>query len=194
MATTPAKPAATKMAAPQVMSSVAERDTAPQWFRIIIAGATVIAGNARTYAFNKAKNTDPDLTNLEVAGAMPSTSEFKVSAIELRPNSNCAATALNTFLSNHRLKLEVGSKGFEKVNAPCVMFPSLSDVAGLHNSQTSQIGLFRFNPGEEVYLQASQVFNLYFEADRDGCTVGGAGENLDLIVVLHGQKASKVSL
>lgn len=184
----------TPMAVPQVLASAPEKDTQPLWFRVIMAGATAIAGNARTYIFNKQKNTDPDLTNLEVAGQMPNTSEYKVSAIEIRPNANCTAPALNAFLANHRLKIEVGAKNFEKLNQPAVMFAPGANVAGLGFAESVPHGLYRFNPGEEIYLQASQTFNVYFEADRDGGVLGAAADLLDCIVVLHGQKAGKVAL
>lgn len=182
------------MAAPQVLTNVPEKDTQPLWFRMIMAGATVIAGNARTFIFNKAKNTDPDLTNLEVAGQMPNTSEYKVSAIEIRPNGNCTAAALNSLLANHRLKIEVGAKNFEKLNQPAVMFAPSANVAGLGFSESVPHGLYRFNPGEEIYFQASQTFNVYFEADRDGATLGVLADLLDVIIVLHGQKVAKVAL
>lgn len=183
-----------QMAAPQVLNNAPEKDTQPLWFRLIMAGATVIAGNARTFIFNKQKNTDPDLTNLEVAGQMPNTSEYKVSAIEIRPNANCTAAALNAFLANHRMKIEVGAKNFEKLNQPCVMFAPGANVASLGFSESVPHGLYRFNPGEEIYLQASQTFNVYFEADRDGANLGVGTDLLDCIVVLHGQKAGKVAL
>lgn len=182
------------MATPQTLSNVPEKDTQPLWFRVIMAGATVIAGNARIFAFNKAKNTDPDLTNLEVAGQMPASSEYKISAIEIRPNANCTAPALAAFLASARLKVEVGAKNFEKVNQPAVMFPSLSNVASLSHAAGTPQGLFRFNPGEELYFQASQTFNVYFEADRDGMTLGAAQDLLDFVLVFHGQKAAKVAL
>lgn len=178
----------------QVLTNVPEKDTQPLFFRAIIPGNTVIAGNTRTYIFNKAKNTDPDLTNLEVAGQMPATSEYKASAIEIRPNANCTAPALAAFLANHRLKVEVGAKNFEKVNQPCVLFPSMANVSSLNDSATNPHGLYKFNLGEELYLQASQTFNIYFEADRDGATIGGVGDLLDVIVILHGQKSAKVAL
>lgn len=180
--------------APQVLNNVPEADTQPLWFRLIMAGATVIAGNTRTYVFNRAKNTDPDLTNLEVAGQMPNTSEYKVAAIEIRPNASCTQAALNAFLANHRFKVEVGAKNFEKINQPCVMFPSLADVAGLHAEASVQHGLYLLKPGEELYLQASQTFNVYFEADRDGGVLGVVADLLDVIIVFHGQKVSKVAL
>ncbi|HZU53209.1 MAG TPA: hypothetical protein VFF77_04910 [Holophagaceae bacterium] len=182
------------MAAPSVLSSLPEVDTQPLWHRLILPGATVIAGNARTYCFNKQKNIDPDLTNLELAGQMPNTSEYKVTAIELRPNGACTAAALNAFLGNHRLVIEVGSKGFEKVNQPAVMFPSLVNVAGLNGNASIQHGLFKFQGGEELYLQASQTFNVYFAADRDGATLGAGADLLDMNVIFWGQKSAKVAL
>ncbi|HJV39998.1 MAG TPA: hypothetical protein VJ549_00515 [Geothrix sp.] len=183
-----------RLAQAQTIDSAPERDTQPLWFRTIIAGATVITGNARTYIFNKQKNTDPDLTNLELAGAMPTTSGYKVTGIELRPNANCSAPALAAFLANHRLKIEVGAKNFEKVNQPCVMFPSLSSVASLGNSTAFSGGAYLFNPSEEIKLQPGQTFNVYFEADRDGAIIGGAGDVLDLIVSFRGQKIGTLAL
>jgi hypothetical protein len=178
----------------QALNAVPETDTQPLWFRLVLPGATVIGANARTYIFNKQKNTDPDLTNLEVAGQMPNTSEYKVAAIEIRPNGSCTSAALNAFLNHHVLKIEVGAKNFEKVNQPAVMFASLANIAGLNNNASVQQGLYRFNNGEELYLQASQTFNVYFLADRAGATLGTTSDLLDCIVVLHGQKAAKVAL
>ena len=182
------------MAQPQALNTVPEKDTQPIWFRLVLAGATVIGANARTYIFNKQKNTDPDLTNREVAGQMPNTSEYKVAAIEIRPNGSCTQAALDAFLNHHVLKVEVGAKNFEKVNQPAVMFSSLANIAGLGANATVGQGLYRFNPGEELYLQASQTFNVYFLADRTGATLGVAADLLDCIVVFHGQKAAKVAL
>ena len=182
------------MAAPQVLNSMPEKDTQPLWFRLVLPGATVIGANARTYIFNKQKNTDPDLTNLEVAGQMPNTSEYKVTAIEIRPNGSCTSPALLPFLNHHVLKVEVGAKNFEKVNQPAAMFASMSNVGGLNNNATVPLGLYRFNQGEELYLQASQTFNVYFLADRTGATLGAAADLLDCIIVFHGQKAAKVAV
>ncbi|HEU4951531.1 MAG TPA: hypothetical protein VFT46_06250 [Holophagaceae bacterium] len=193
-AKTPIRMEARPMPAPSILNNVPETDTQPLWFRLVLPGATVLAANARTFVFNKQKNTDPDLTNLEVAGQMPNTSEYRVSAIELRPNANCTSPALDAFLANHRLKIEVGAKNFEKVNQPCGLFPSMAQVAGLNGQASIQHGLYRFNPGEELYLQASQTFNVYFEADRDGATLGAAADLLDLLVVFWGQKSAKVAL
>lgn len=179
---------------PSILNNLPEADTQPLWYRVIIPGATVIAGNARTYIFNKQKNTDPDLTNLEVAGQMPNTSQFKVAAIEFRPSPLCTAPALNSFLTNHRFKVEVGAKNFEKVNQPCVLFPSMANLGGLNNNATAQHGLYIFKPGEEIDLQPSQTFNVYFEADRDGGTIGAAADLLDLVVIFWGQKLAKVAL
>ena len=189
-----AVPQESYMAQPQALNTVPEKDTQPLWFRLVLPGATVIGANARTYLFNKQKNTDPDLTNLEVAGQMPNTSEYKVAAIEIRPNGSCTAPALNAFLNHHVLKIEVGAKNFEKVNQPAVMFASLANIAGLNSNASVGQGLYRFNNGEELYLQASQTFNVYFLADRTGATLGAAQDLLDCVVVLHGQKAAKVAL
>lgn len=182
------------MAATSVLNSLPEVDTQPLWHRLILPGATVIAGNARTFCFNKQKNNDPDLTNLELAGQMPNTSEYKVTAIELRPNASCTAAALNAFLANHRLVIEVGAKGFEKVNQPAALFPAMAQVAALNGQASIQHGLFKFQGGEELYLQASQTFNVYFVADRDGATLGVGADLLDLNVIFWGQKTSKVAV
>ncbi|MDP1832632.1 MAG: hypothetical protein Q8K67_11280 [Geothrix sp.] len=181
---------------PMSLNQLGEKDTQPLFHRLVLAAGTVVAGRARIHIFNKAKNVNPELTNLEVAGAMPNTSRFTLAGIEIRVNPNTTSAALAMFLKATRMTLSVGAKNYEKLNQPSVMFPGLSavkGVAGLDFTAVHAKGLYIFNPGEEVILQESQTFDAGFEVDPTGFILG-AGDLLDIVIVYKGQKQAVVAL
>jgi len=198
---TPATPAAPVVAPlpepkPMPLDNIGEKDTQPLFFRLTQAANAAQAGNSKVALFNVTRTTNPDKTNLEVANGMPNTSRFICSGVEIRVNPNTTAAALAMFIAHTRLVLNVGAKGYEKINQPTVMFPGLGgvrNVTGLDFSTPDVRGLHTFNPGEEVKLQESQTFDMRFEVDATGYILG-AGDVLDIVVVLKGQKQSQVAL
>lgn len=194
-------PAAAVVAIPQEkrpmsLNQVGEKDTQPLFHRLVLAAATNVAGRSRIRIFDKAQNINPELTNLEVAGAMPNTSRFTCAGVEIRVNPNTTAAALAMFIARTRLTLNVGAKNYEKLNQPTVMFPGIAavkGVAGVDFTASDAKGIYTFNPGEEVVLQESQTFDAGFEVDPAGFILG-AGDLLDIVVVLKGQKQSVVAL
>ena len=191
----PAAPIVKKKPMTQLKNQFGEVDTQPLWYRLKVAANTAKAGGTATQCFDVKRNQAPHLTNLEEIGAMPNSAEFHVSAIEIVPNANCSAAALKAFLANNRLLMTVGTKNFERVNQPAVIFHSAGTVADstLDNAARIGAGLYTFKAGEEVHLDPNQPFDLRFVADDDGWATG-AGEVLDVFVLLRGQKRSKVSV
>ncbi|WP_257303402.1 hypothetical protein [Geothrix campi] len=198
---TPATAAAPVATSPQeirtmALDNIGEKDTQPLFFRLTQAANAAQAGNSKVPLFNVTRTTNPDKTNLEVANGMPNTSRFIVSGVEIRVNPNTTAAALAMFIAHTRLVLNVGAKGYEKLNQPTILFPGLGgvrNITGLDFSTSDVRGLHTFNPGEEVKLQESQTFDMRFEVDATGYTLGAA-DVLDVVVILKGQKQSQVAL
>jgi hypothetical protein len=179
----------------QIKSQFGEVDTQPLWFRLKVAENTAVAAGVSLDTFTTKKNQNPHLTNLEEIGAMPNSAEFFVSAVEVVPNTSCNLVALQKFLAHARLVLEIGTKNFERINQPAVLFHSagITPGVGLDNSARIGAGLYTIKAGEEIHLAPDQPFRLRFVADADGIALG-AGEFLDCYVILRGQKRSKVSV
>lgn len=179
------------------MNEAKQFDASPLWSRLFIdppVGGTTFSANSAVRVFDKDQNTNPDLTNLELAGAMPATSKFTIVAIEIRPRPTCSAAALAKFLGHTKLKLNVGAKQFEVVNQPSTMFPSVITlgVAGLEFTARNESGLYKLGESNQIKLEQSQPFNCRFEVDTQGFQLADA-EVLDLDVIFKGVKEATLT-
>jgi hypothetical protein len=174
----------------QKTSQFRDVDTQPLWFRARVPGNQALAGNTSIDLFTQKKNQAPHLTNLEEVGAMPNSAEFFVAAVELVKQPGMVQSAFEKLLATSRLILEVGTKNFERVNQPAALFLA---AGGIGNVATIRQGLYTLKMGEEIHLAADQPFRLRLGLDDHGLTLA-AGEDLDFLCILRGQKRSRVSV
>ena len=173
-------------------------DAQPIWSRLFIdpgVGGIAFSANASIRVFDKDQNTNPDLTNLEVAGGMPATSQFTVAAIEIRPRPTCSPAALAKFLGHTKFRVDVGAKRYERVNQPSTMFPAVITVgvSGLEFTARNENGLYKLGANDQIELSNSQPFNSRFEVDSQGFTLLDA-EILDIDVIFKGVKQAVVTV